>query len=106
MGKQEIGSRIKELRELRHFSRYALAERVNVSPKFIYDIEMGKKGFSAELLKKFSDVLGASCEYIMSGEDEGKNIRTAVGKALGKFNEQQLKYVTRILEMIYEVGNE
>ncbi|MDD6573257.1 MAG: helix-turn-helix transcriptional regulator [Thermoflexaceae bacterium] len=106
MGKQEIGNRIKELRKLRHFSRDALAERVSVSPKFIYDIEMGKKGFSAELLKKFSDVLGASCEYIMSGDDEMRKNRTAIEEQLSKFNKRQLKYVAGILENIYKVGNE
>lgn len=45
MSYKEIGARIRALRESDGLSRDKLAERVEISSKFLYEIEMGKKAF-------------------------------------------------------------
>lgn len=42
----EIGFRIMQLRNQQNISRERLADMANISQKFLYEIEFGKKGFS------------------------------------------------------------
>ena len=52
MEREKIGYRIRELREMHNYTREEIAEMVEISPKFLYEIESGKKGFSSEILCK------------------------------------------------------
>ena len=45
---KEAGNRIRILREKENLSREFFSELTGISPKFLYEIETGKKGFSAE----------------------------------------------------------
>ncbi len=38
-----VGERIRELREIQNYTREVLAEKVEISAKFLYEIETGKK---------------------------------------------------------------
>ena len=42
---KNAGIRIRFLREERHYTREYLAEMADISPKFLYEIESGQKGF-------------------------------------------------------------
>lgn len=44
------GNRIRALRENRGYTREQLAEMADISSKFLYEIEVGNKGFSARTL--------------------------------------------------------
>ena len=66
----QIGERIRELREIQHYTREYFAEKIDISSKFLYEIETGKKGFSVDILKRMSEVLSVSCDYILLGEDK------------------------------------
>lgn len=44
-GKEKVGNRIRELREMHNYTREGMAEMVEISPKFLYEIESGKKDF-------------------------------------------------------------
>lgn len=44
-GKGKIGYRIRELREMHNYTREEMAEMVEISPKFLYEIESGKRDF-------------------------------------------------------------
>lgn len=50
-------------------SREALAEKADISTKFLYEIEVRQKGFSAETLSRLAQVLSVSCDYIMYGQE-------------------------------------
>ena len=65
-----IGERIRELREIQHYTREVFAEKVDISSKFLYEIETGKKGFSADTLCRIAQALSVSCDYIMFGEGD------------------------------------
>ncbi len=64
------GQRIREMREVQSYAREALAEKTGISDKFLYEVETGKKGFSADVLCRLSEALSVSCDYIMLGEEK------------------------------------
>ncbi len=45
MERKKVGNRIRELREMHNYTREGMAEMVEISPKFLYEIESGKKDF-------------------------------------------------------------
>lgn len=63
-----MGMRIRERRELLGYTREALAEKLDVTPKFCNDIELGVRGMSLSTLCKMSDVLKMSTDFILFGE--------------------------------------
>ena len=69
MERKKVGNRIRELREMHNYTREGMAEMVEISPKFLYEIESGKKGFSSDVLCKIARTLTVSCDYIMYGEE-------------------------------------
>lgn len=62
-----IGFRIGERRRALGLKQAELAKRLDVSAKYISNIETGKKHPSLELLLKICDVLNASCDYFLHG---------------------------------------
>ena len=68
-----MGIRIQELRKERNMTREELAEKAEISTKFLYEVEMGKKGISAETLLKIGVALSTSCDYLLTGEGKNRN---------------------------------
>ena len=64
-----VGKRIKTLRLEKKLTREDFAFIADISDKFLYEIESGKKGFSATTLVKISKALKVSMDYIMTGEN-------------------------------------
>ena len=59
-----LGKRVKTTRLKLGLTREQLAELARVSDKFIYDIEVGKKGVSAWVLVKIAMALGVSMDWL------------------------------------------
>ena len=97
MARLEVGERIKELRKTRNMTREEVAEKSEISSKFLYEIELGKKGLSADTLVKLAKTLSCSCDYIMTGEQEDSDI------FLNKLEMEQRKRVQKIMGMIEEL---
>lgn len=62
-----IGNRIKQCRKHRKFTQEALAETLNVSPHYIYEIERGSKAMSLKVLVALAETLELSTDYILFG---------------------------------------
>ena len=62
------GDRIRQLREAKHYTRDKLADKVGITSKFLYEIEKGRRNFSAINLVGLAQALSVSCDYIMLGE--------------------------------------
>lgn len=100
MSDRYVGERIRELREMQCYTREALAEKVEISSKFLYEIETGRKGFSADVLCRLSRALSVSCDYIMLGEDvqnQGLEQITCILEALGPQQVSRIQYVLMLL---------
>ncbi|MCM1127153.1 MAG: helix-turn-helix domain-containing protein [Lachnospiraceae bacterium] len=98
----EIGLRIRTLREANSYTRDAFAEKIRISAKFLYEIEVGKKGFSVEILYKISKALSVSTDYLVTGEDSSK-LSGATAKCLEFFSPEQLTHVEAILKSVQEI---
>lgn len=88
-----IGQRIKGLRLRRKMSREALAELADISASFLYEIETGKKSFSAYTLKNLSRALNVESDYILLGEMEESSH--------GGLSRETLLCVQRMLMEVY-----
>lgn len=67
----EIGGRIRKSREGLLMTQERLAELLDVSVKFVSDIELGAKGMSLKTLNRLSSSLLVSTDYILYGSEEG-----------------------------------
>ena len=103
MSNKLAGQRIRELREMHNYTREVLAEKVDISEKFLYEIETGKKGFSAEVLCRLSNALSVSCDYIMLGEEKEHRGMEKVMCVLEMVNPEQRGKMQDILKILYEM---
>lgn len=62
---KNAGKNIRLFRKMRGISCDLLALETGISPKFIYEIENGKKGFSADSLYKIATSLNVNCDEIL-----------------------------------------
>lgn len=60
------GKKIKNLRIENQLTREYLAEQADISFKFLYEIETGKKGCSAYVLYRLAKSLNVSADFLMS----------------------------------------
>lgn len=93
------------LRNDRGYTREQLAELADISDKFLYEIETGKKGFSAITLMNLSKALEVSLDYIMTGTGSRK-YDSEIAAAIEKFKPGTLEQVDRILKAAYEISKE
>lgn len=70
----EMGERIRKHRELLGMTREQLAEKLDVSPKFIGDIEYGAKGMSLKRFCTLSQLLGVSTDYLLLGNTMNRRL--------------------------------
>ncbi len=92
------------MREYIGLTREELAERAGISEKFLYEIELGKKGFSVTTLKKLTEALGVSSDYIIFGESKTKNNLSKIISIINKYDSRQIGNLTEILENIYDIS--
>ena len=62
-----IGSRIKWYRTLRKMTQEALAERIDVSPKFIGMVENAERGLSIDSFAAIVNALDVSADVLLFG---------------------------------------
>ena len=96
----QTGIRIRDLREKKHFTRETLAEMADISPKFLYEIEKGRKGFSAYTLGKLTEALQTNSDYLLFGECRA-NENDEVMRIIKQFDEKQRKSLLEILKLLY-----
>ena len=68
MNKQQVGEKIKKLRETRKMSQTALANEAGVSPTYIYQLERGEKSPTIEYLDHICWGLGITLEEFFRTE--------------------------------------
>ena len=98
-----VGKRIMLLRKERRFTREELAERADISYKFLYEIENDTKNFSASTLERLSDALGVSMDFIMKGR---KNTNGDLVITLERYKPDTLKSVEQLLLAACEIVSE
>lgn len=94
-----VGGRIRYLRERNNYSRELFAEKIDISSKFLYEIENGKKGFSVDILLRITMVLNVSCDYILTGADR-EQTSGEILKEVYKLTPIQKEYIKEILVLL------
>ena len=99
---KEAGKRILVTRTMRGYTRERLAEMADISPKFLYEIENGKKGFSAIVLYNICQALHVDCDYILTGKEQCRYDQKLM-ETIELFNQNQTECISIILKQIYEL---
>lgn len=99
---KKSGERIHFVRNMRGYTREELAELAGISPKFLYEIENGKKGFSCAVLYHLCKALDVDCDYILTGEAEKEYDKELLG-ALELFGKDKSDHLANILREIHEI---
>lgn len=99
---KEAGKRIWEIRRRQGYTRNQLADKAEISSKFLYEIERGKKGFSVDVLYNIAEVLDVKCDYILTGEDKQSEYSSDLLGILEVFDEKQTLKLVRLLKVIQE----
>ena len=77
MSKKEInlilGSRVRACRKQSGITREQLAERINVSVRFLADVESGIVGVSLSTLKELCHACDCSADYLIGNNDNPTN---------------------------------
>ncbi|MDR1203799.1 MAG: helix-turn-helix domain-containing protein [Tannerellaceae bacterium] len=66
----DVGIRLRDLRVKHGYTREMMCELAGINDKYLYEIEVGKKGLSAKKLYALSRALCATMDYIASGESD------------------------------------
>ena len=98
-----VGARIRNIRELNRYTREDLAEMADISTKFLYEIENGKKGISADSLLKICKALEVSCDYILTG-NKGNNCNDELTDIIEMFDATQVINIKKMLLILLEVS--
>lgn len=98
----EAGNRIRSIREKKHFTRDYVSAITGISSKFLYEIENGLKGFSADNLYRISKALDVSSEYILTGRAKNQ-FDDEIQEELSLFDDDERAYVLKMIKDIYIV---
>ncbi|MCD7763812.1 MAG: helix-turn-helix domain-containing protein [Lachnospiraceae bacterium] len=103
MDLMEIGSRIKQARRSEKLTQEQLAEMVNVSPHYIYEIEQGRKTMSLETLERISSELHLSLDYLFWGtvapgtDKDAESASAQLDRKVGRLSDSEKTVVSDIL---------
>ena len=93
-----LGERIKLGRKANNLTREKLAELIEVSPRFLAEVESGKVGVSLQTLKNISSSLSISSDYLLGLNDEDKlNQLEMIYNHLTKVDEKFYPLISKIV---------
>lgn len=99
---KEVGGRIRMIREYSNLTREVLAEKADISVQFLADIENGRKSMTVKTLKKLSESLMVSCDYIVFGKppsDQNGNDKSPLYNMLEMLTPRQREGAEELLKI-------
>lgn len=94
-----IGKRLRKQREKLNLTREEFAEKANISPQFLAEIENGKKGMSVTTLYKICNNFNLSADYLLFGRLSNSTF-PLTDKSL---SEPYLSYTEDIIEIVNNI---
>lgn len=101
--KELLGSRIKELRKLRGLSQEKLSEKINIDPKHLSRIEVGRGFPSLDTLERIAKVLNVELKDFFEFAHEAKSqkeLKEALNSLLKETNEEGLRLLVKIIRAV------
>ena len=94
---KEIGQRIVDRRKKLGLTQEALAEKGDMTTQFVSYAEAGKRAMRPENLKKISEALGVSADYLLTGDVIDKDLLILSDK-MRNLTPSQLRIVENIID--------
>lgn len=101
---KEIGQRIVERRKKLGLTQEALAEKGDMTTQFVSYAEAGKRAMRPENLKKISEALGVSADYLLTGDVIDKDLLILSDK-MRSLSPSQLRIVENIIDECVSLFN-
>ncbi len=101
----EIGERIKNAREQRKITQEKLAERVEVSPQYISDLERGVVGVSVSTLKNICLALDVTSDSLLFDVVQDSDVSVLVD-CCRRLSQKQFSVVEDIVRRLTDAFNE
>ena len=98
-----VGKRIREARKNLGYSAEKLGGFTGLSEKFIYKVENGKMGISAENIYELSKCLGVSTDYLVAGERNLEKYES-ITRLLNDLSAPKSKHIMDIMLNIIELA--
>lgn len=73
MDKKMMGFRLKQQRNLLSMTREQFAEKIDISPQFLAEIENGTKGMSCETFYNICSKCSISANFLLFGKEHYSN---------------------------------
>ncbi|SCJ52740.1 HTH-type transcriptional regulator sinR [uncultured Eubacterium sp.] len=104
---ETIGERVKRLRKNKGLQQKDLAELMNINRLTITKIENGNHQGSFELIKKLSETLEVSADYLLTGERYEKEHNDGLSEEGQKLLKEYKEYLNQKYpkKQFEEVGN-
>lgn len=94
----EIGEQVKAAREKACLTQEQLAERIDVSPQYISDLERGVVGISLATLRRLCVTLGISADRVLFGKTESDDAFSALERKCHGLSEEQYQLLLNMVD--------
>lgn len=94
-----LGERVRSLRTEKHITREALAEKIDVSTRFLADVEAGKVGVSLSTLINLCHSLDTCSDYLLGISDLSENELKSI-EVSSKIKKLDTKYLGELVRII------
>ena len=96
----QIGESIRFYREQAGYSREKFSELVEITPRFLADVETGYAGVSLTNLKRICEILGVSSDRLLWEEDNQLGLDERVAHIDAKYIDIVEQVISKQLEVI------
>ena len=93
---KEVGSNLLKARIEKQMTREELAEKAEISPQFLANLEYGSRMMSLQTLRKLADALCVSADTLVYGNDANTRIRE-IGRLLEDQPEEVIQYIEDLI---------
>ena len=96
---KEIGKRIRTEREKYSLSRERFSEFVNISPRYLSGIELGRKQMSLDTAIAVARSLHIKLDYLVLGDSEPAGDAEPISELLRKCSQRELSMAFDVLKI-------
>ena len=94
--KQEIGFRVKEIREKKmHMTKVQFANLIGMKNQYLGIVENGQRGLTVEKAIEICEKTGVSCDYLLRGSDN--YLESHIQGILNKYSKKEISKAFEIL---------
>lgn len=102
-----LGKRLKAMRNKKKITRESLSEKIDVSARFLADVESGKVGISLSTLKSICVTLNVTSDYLLGLDNDESSLSDFSESELiiKRIDKEHLPYLNQVVTAFYEAIN-